>query len=130
MIKQDQLFGTWKLVSAIATGKDGQPLRPPYGPEPMGRLVLSENGRMMAVLCDGRASLPEGEKRGYSSYCGAFRVENDTLITKVDLALLPERIGGEQRRKLEFRDGKLILIPPPRPDEGSRQLFWERTGPA
>lgn len=130
MIRPDQLFGTWKLVSAISVGKEGVAMHRPYGPEPMGRLVLSENGRMMAVLCDGRASIPEGEKRAYSSYCGNFRVENDTLITKVDLALLPERLGGEQRRKLDFRDGKLVLMPPPRPDEESRQLFWERTGPA
>lgn len=130
MIRPDKLFGTWKLVSAIAVDKHGQAMRPPYGPEPMGRLVLAETGRMMAVLCDGRASIPEGENRAYSSYCGNFRVENDTLITKVDLALLPERIGGEQRRKLDFRDGKLVLMPPAGPDGESRQLFWERTGPA
>ena len=128
-IRPDQLFGTWRLVSAITVDKEGKAIRLPYGPEPMGRLVLSESGRMMAVLCDGRVSLPGGEKRAYSSYCGHFRVENDTLVTKVDLALLPERIGGEQRRKLEFRAGKLVLMPPPRPDGECRELFWERSGP-
>ena len=61
--------------------------RPPYGPEPMGRLVLTGAGRMMAVLCDGRTSIPEGEKRVYSSYCGNYRVETDTLTTIVDAEL-------------------------------------------
>jgi hypothetical protein len=129
-ITPDRLLGTWKLVSARAVDRDGKPGRLPFGPEPMGRLVLSESGRMMAVLCDGRLSVPAGEKRAYSSYCGQFRVEGDTLITKVDLALLPERLGGEQRRKLDFRDGKLVLMPPPEPEGEQRELFWERTGPA
>jgi hypothetical protein len=129
-IQPEQLYGTWRLVSATAVDSEGQTIRPPYGPEPMGCLVLGRNGRMMAVLCDGRPCIPEGDKRAYSSYCGNFRVEASTLITAVDAALLTERVGGEQRRKLEFRDGQLVLIPPRRPDGEQRELRWELNGPA
>ena len=75
----------------------------------MGRLALTGAGRMMAVLCDGRTSMPEGEKRVYSSYCGNYRVEADTLTTTVDAAAVVERIGSKQVRKLELRDGRLVL---------------------
>jgi Lipocalin-like domain len=130
MIDSTRLIGTWRLVSAVAFAADGRPLPPPYGPEPMGRLVLTERGRMMAVLCDGRAKIPEGEKRAYSSYCGNFRVEDNILITIVDAAAIAERLGSEQRRKLDFRNGELVLIPPPRQDGERRELFWKLNGPA
>ena len=129
-IKAEQLLGTWKLVSATAVDAQGRPLKPPYGPEPMGRLALTGAGRMMAVLCDGRTSMPEGEKRVYSSYCGNYRVEADTLTTTVDAAAVVERIGSKQVRKLELRDGRLVLIPPRRADGEQRELVWEFCGPA
>jgi Lipocalin-like domain len=130
VIETKQLIGTWHLVSAVAVAADGRSLPPPYGPEPMGRLVLSEKGRMMAVICDGRTSVPEGQKRAYASYCGNFRVEDGTLITTVDAAAISDRVGSQQRRKLDFRDGQLVLIPPRRPNGEQRELFWKLNGPA
>ena len=130
MIDLGQLIGTWRLVSAIAFAVDGRSLPPPYGPEPMGRLVLTESGRMMAVICDGRVTLPKEEKRAYASYCGNYRLEADTLITTVDAAAITDRLGSEQCRGLDFRDGYLVLIPPQRPDGERRELFWRLDGPA
>lgn len=129
-IKPEQLYGTWRLVTATAVDAAGQAIRPPYGPIPMGRLVLNRDGRMMAVICDGRNILPEGEKRAYASYCGNYRVEKDRLITTVDAALIPERVGGEQVRRLDWRNGQLVLIPPRRADGEQREIFWELNGPA
>ena len=124
------LVGTWMLVEAVAVDADGRPLRPPYGPEPMGRLVLAAGGRMMAVLCDGRKTVPEGETRAYSSYCGNYRIEDGRLITKLDAASLPGRIGSEEVRRLDMRGGRLVLIPPRRKDGEQREIVWERCGPA
>ena len=129
-IKREQLIGTWRLVSAKAVNSRGEPLRPPYGPAPMGRLVLTASGRMMAVLCDGRSSIPDGEERAYSSYCGNFQVEGNTLTTTVDAEAIASRIGGKEVRRLEFRDGSLVLTPPRRPDGEQRELFWQLDGPA
>lgn len=124
------LCGTWALRAATATDADGQPLPEPYGPTPMGRLVLTPSGRMMAVLCDGRPSLPPGTERAYASYCGNYRIEGDRLITRVDAALVPERVGGEQIRRFEVRGDDLVLFPPKRANGAQRELVWERNGPA
>ncbi len=129
-ISPEQVQGTWRLISATAVDADGRSVRPPYGPIPMGRLILSEAGRMMAVICDGRPSIPGGEKRAYASYCGNFRIEGDRLITRVDAAAVTERIGGEQIRKVEFRNDHLVLIPPRRSDGEQRELMWKLDGPA
>jgi hypothetical protein len=129
-ITSDRLYGTWRLVRATAVDANGIAISPPYGPVPMGRLVLSPQGRMMAVICDGRNVLPEGETRAYASYCGNFRVADNQLITAVDAAALDDRIGTEQIRRLEMRGDHLVLIPPRRADGVQRELMWRRDGPA
>ena len=128
-ITSDRLYGTWRLVRATAVDANGIETSPPYGPVPMGRLVLSPQGRMMAVICDGRAVLPEGEVRAYSSYCGNFHVDDNELITTVDAAAVGNRIGTKQIRRLEMRGDHLVLIPPRRADGAQRELLWVRDGP-
>jgi hypothetical protein len=61
------LVGTWKVVGATSRDANGKSLPQPYGPKGMGLVTLNAEGRMMAVLCDGRAELPEGTRRDYSS---------------------------------------------------------------
>jgi hypothetical protein len=121
--------GTWRLVRAIAKDGAGNPLPAPYGGRGMGRVVLEANGRMMAVICDGAAELPAGVTREYSSYCGNYTFDGTTLVTKVDAALDPSRIGSEQVRGVRFEDGLMVLRPPFRAYGGEaeqRELYWEK----
>lgn len=124
------IVGEWRLVSTRATDDGGNPVAPPYGPEPMGLLVFSADGRMLAALCDSRADTG-GAEREYNSYCGAYRFDGKTLVTRVDGATRPERIGGDQVRRVEFRGDRMVLFPPPRPlgaVNQHRELVWERIG--
>jgi hypothetical protein len=124
------IFGTWRLIAATAVDAAGGKIRDPYGPTPMGRIVLSETGRMLVVVCDGRTAMPDGAKRGHQFYGGNFRIEGDRLITSVDVAIMAERIGGEQTRRFLFRGNDLVLYPPPRADGEQRELVWRLDGPA
>lgn len=126
----EELYGTWKLIKAVATDAMGRELPMPYGPNPMGTLTLERSGRMMAVLCDGRKSISESEKRPYSSYCGNFQLSATQLITTVDAAAVESRIGSKQIRDITLRDGLLTLRPPRREDGEQRELVWEYIGPA
>jgi hypothetical protein len=121
--------GVWKLVGGTMTDPGGKPLGVPFGPRAMGLLTLTTDGRMMAVLIDGRARLPEGAKREYSSYCGNYTFDGSTLITTVDASVDPERVGGQQVRKVRFEGERMILVPPAREMDGvrvDRELVWER----
>lgn len=129
-ISPDRLVGTWRLISATGTDAEGKEASPPYGPEPMGRVVLTPNGRLMAVLCDGRPELPEGEPRAYASYCGNFVVEDGYLVTTVDAALVSARIGSKQVRRIELHENRMTLFPPVRGDGVQLRLEWEYQGPA
>ena len=123
------VVGVWKLVAATTTDAGGNQVAVPYGPRGMGIVSLTGDGRMMAVLVDGRAKLADGTRREYSSYCGNYTFDGSTLITTVDAALDPARMGSQQVRKVRFDGDRMILVPPDREEGGvtiHRELTWER----
>jgi hypothetical protein len=123
------VIGVWKLAGGAMTDPSGKTVGVPYGPRGMGLVSLTADGRMMAVLVDGRAKLPDGTKREYSSYCGNYTFDGTTLITTVDAASDPTRMGSQQVRKVRFDGERMILVPPEREEGGvkiHRELAWER----
>jgi len=123
------VVGVWRLVSATATDPAGKKIGTPYGPRGMGIVTLTSDGRMMAVLVDGRTTLPDGSKREYASYCGNFTFDGSTLITKVDASSDPGRFSMDQVRQVRFDGDKMILVPPVGEVNGvkvTRELTWER----
>lgn len=127
------IIGTWRLVAATAKDANGKPLPPPYGGQGMGRVAFTAEGRMMAVTCDGRTELPPGTRREYSSYCGNYTFDGRRLVTRVDAASDPSRIGGEQVREVSFDGERMVLRPPPRPTADGlqhREIVWEKISDA
>lgn len=127
------VVGVWKLVGGAMTDPSGKKRGVPYGPRGMGLVSLTADGRMMAVLVDGRSTLPDGTRREYSSYCGNYTFDGTTLITTVDAASDPGRMGSQQVRKVRFEGERMILVPPDREEGGvtmHRELTWERVSPA
>jgi hypothetical protein len=135
----NDIIGTWRLVSTRAHNDAGEAMHPPYGPTPMGVTVFSAERRMIAVLCDPRPDLPDGEtEREYNSYCGTYTFDGTTLVTRVDACSDPARMGSDQVaarmgsdqvRRVRFEGKRLVLMPPPRPWNGMtqhRELFWEK----
>ncbi len=123
------IVGTWKLARATAQDAAGKALPSPYGPRAMGRVTFTADGRMMSVVCDGRPELPTGAGRDYSSYCGNYTFDGSRLVTRVDAASDPSRIGSDQARGVRFEGGQMILSPPPRRTGGGeehREIYWER----
>jgi hypothetical protein len=112
------LTGTWRLVRAQAWDGDGKPVAPPYDGKGLGRIVFSADGRMAVMMIDGRTTVPAGERREYSGYCGTYSFDGKQLVTHVDAAPDPSRIGE-----------LMVLRPPARTQGGKveqRELTWER----
>ncbi|SEO88157.1 Lipocalin-like domain-containing protein [Rhodospirillales bacterium URHD0017] len=123
------VVGVWRLVSTRATDPRGKQVGVPFGPRGMGLLSLTGDGRQMSVLVDGRASLPEGTPRQYSSYCGNYTFDGSTLITTVDANCDPVRFTAPQVRKVRFEGEHMVLTPPSSEIDGvavTRELTWER----
>ena len=126
------IVGVWKLVAATTTDPGGAQVAVPYGPRGMGIVSLTSDGRMMAVLVDGRSKLPDGARRDYSSYCGNYAFDGSTLTTTVDAASDPARLTVPQVRKVRFQGERMILQPPPGELNGvkvMRELTWEKISP-
>jgi len=124
-----RIVGTWRLKSTKGHDDAGNILSPPYGPIPMGLVVFAADGRMMAVLCDGRTALPPNEPRQFMSYAGNYTFDGETLSTRVDASSDASRIGGDQVRSVRFKNGDLVLAPPRRLYAGIMQhqeLVWEQ----
>jgi Lipocalin-like domain len=120
------IVGTWKLVHAVARDAAGAARPAPYGGKALGCVTFTADGRMMSVVCDGRKELPAGVSREYSSYCGNYTYDGEKLVTRVDAASDPSRIGSDQMR---FEGAHMILRPPPRrvgEAEEHREITWER----
>jgi lipocalin-like protein len=123
------IVGTWKLVQAGARDAAGTPLPAPYGGHGIGRVTFTAEGRMQSVVCDGRREIPSGEARDYSSYCGNYTFDGARLVTRVDAASEPSRVGSEQVRGVRFDGDRMVLSPPPRQTAAGpeyRELTWER----
>jgi len=103
------IVGTWKLAGATARDAAGVMLPSPYGGKGIGRVTFTVDGRMMSVVCDGRPELPAGTVREYSSYCGNYTFDGSRLVTRVDAASDPGRIGSDQVRGVRFVDGRMIF---------------------
>jgi hypothetical protein len=123
------IVGTWKLVRATARDGAGAALPEPYGGNGIGRVTFTAEGRMQSVVCDGRREMPPGQTRDYSSYCGNYTFDGARLVTHVDAASDPSRIGSDQVRGVRFEGERVVLTPPPRQSGGQeehRELTWER----
>jgi hypothetical protein len=126
------VVGVWRLVEAKATAADGKAMPVPYGPRGMGIVTLTADGRMMAVLVDGRKELAAGSKREYSSYCGNYTFDGSILTTIVDANSDPARFSAPQVRKVRFEGERMVLVPPDVEINGvkvTRELAWERISP-
>ena len=124
----DSIEGTWRWVGAMVRDDVGNPRPLPYEGQVMGRIVIG-GGRMAVMMIDWRHEVPGDQKRVYSGYTGAYTYDGKQLVTTVDAAPDPSRIGTQQPRGVRFKNGLMILIPPPRMVDGvteHREIAWEK----
>ena len=100
---REKLIGTWRMLSFENEFQDGSPRRAVYGQHPAGYIILTAEGRMMAVAVgEGRKAATTDEERAsllrsMFAYTGKYRLEGDKWITTVDVSWNPS-FGGEQIR--------------------------------
>ena len=124
-----KIIGTWALVHTVTRDAQGRDQPSLFGPKSMGRATFNADGRMMAVLCDGRSELPAGTPREYVSYCGNYEFDGEKLVTRVDATSDAARMNTDQIRAVRFEGTRMVLAPPPRAVGEltlHRELFWER----
>jgi hypothetical protein len=135
---KDQIVGTWKLLSVMYEDQQTKELTPVLGQKPKGSQIATPEGRWLAlVTAEGRKVPQTDEERAQAlrsmiSYSGRYRVEDNKVITKVEIAWNESWVGGEQVRFVRFEGDKLYIESPPmpHPNVGGRVVrvivTWER----
>ena len=129
-MKPQDIVGTWRMVGYHCRTEDGTELPPTYGPEPIGLIRFDAHGRMVVVIADGRADLPDGTTpRPFTAYTGSWSFDGDTLQNTIDRSFIADFVGTTQTRKARFVDGRLSLFPPGVMIDGVltfRELVWQK----
>jgi hypothetical protein len=132
----DALIGNWKLVSwQVVIGNETQN---PFGSSPNGYLLLTREGRAMAITtADSRKPGEDAAERAalhksMLAYSGKYRIEGGDFITTVDISWNEIWNGTEQRRHYRIDDDRLFIESAPAPSilypgkTDFRRIVWER----
>jgi hypothetical protein len=130
------LVGNWKLVSWQVVTDGGA--RDLFGAKPKGYLILTPEGRAMALTTAETRVPGESDSdraalhKSMLAYTGKYRVEGDEFITMVDASWNEGWNGTEQRRRYRINDGRLFIESAPAPSilfpgkVDFRRIVWER----
>jgi Lipocalin-like domain len=123
------LIGIWRLIETHAFDDAGRERPSPFGPQPMGVVIIGAE-RMMAMGSDGRTAMPPDAERTFVAYCGKYTFDGTKLVTHVDGASSTELLR-DQVRHIRF-DGprRMTAVPVSRlfGRSGGIELVWERIG--
>jgi hypothetical protein len=115
----DALIGNWKLVSwQVIVGNETQN---PFGSHPKGYLVLTREGRAMAITtAESRTGGDAiGERaalhKSMLAYSGKYRVDGEDFVTSVDVSWNEIWNGMEQRRHYRLDGDRLFIESAPAP---------------
>ncbi len=122
-LQPSALAGSWRLLSWTIDYSDGRPGSMPYGENPSGLIVYSDDGWMSAAIA--RAERPALEPgvglrqqtdevlaevyRSYFHYAGHYRIEGRSVFHTVTHSLNPDFVGTEQERAIELNEPDLVL---------------------
>jgi hypothetical protein len=133
----EALVGTWKLVSwQVIT--ENQPPQSVFGAHPKGFLVLTREGRSIALTTaeKRRAGMSDSERaalhKSMLAYSGRYRVEGHDFITVVEVSWNEAWNGTEQRRHFRIDGDRLFIESAPAPSilfpgkTEIRRIVWER----
>lgn len=147
-MSKDDLVGSWELVDW--TVSVGERSRRPWGGRAKGLLTYTDDGRMWAALmATDRPHVPTrtlseappgiraAAASGFVTYAGSYSIEGDDVIHHVELSLLPNYVGNDERRHIEWIETgngyDLQLTTPPTATERGRvvveRLHWTRITP-
>ncbi len=107
------LAGTWQLVSVKFELTDTGESTDMYGPEPLGYLILTAEGRMMVI--ETVRDRPQDDDsaalfKSMMAYSGRYHVlDDDRFVIKVDIAWHPAWMNTEQTRTFAI-DGDLLSV--------------------
>ena len=109
----ERLVGNWKIVSwQVVVDNEVQE---PFGSKPRGYLILTREGRAIALNTAEARTPGETEReraalnQSMVAYTGRYRVEGDEFITTIEASWNESWNGTEQRRRFRIEGDTLYV---------------------
>lgn len=138
----EQLYGTWRLISftrtVVATGESTDI----FGKSPQGTFIFGRDGHaLVLIVSDKRPKVPDLTKltdpertelfKTMIAYGGTYTFDGKTLKLRPDISWNDNWTGLEQTRLVKFEGNRLFLstIPAPSSVDGrpvTAVLTWEK----
>jgi hypothetical protein len=138
---REDLIGTWKLVSVVNVDATTGEKSDLFGPNPLGYINYTPDGRMMVIQVRSDRKKPLGATpkpeeaealfKSVLSYAGSYQVEGDMITLHIDISWNESWTGTHQTRSFRIEGDRLHLSMPlsPNPIDGRmgvRTIVWER----
>ncbi len=137
----DNLVGTWKLLSASSRASSGAQNETPYGQRPTGFLTYTADGRVTALISHGNRKpltvgggthAQEEQAEAYKTflaYGGRYTLSGDKVTHHVEISSIQMYVGRDLVRAVKFEGDQITLTTPPTRLDGKIQiveLIWQR----
>jgi hypothetical protein len=133
------LIGAWALETFVID-EPGGTQKPRFGPNPVGYLIYTADGRMSATLMGvHRAALPAPDGSSSSrqdvtdslanflSYAGRFEIRGDRVFHHVEVSVFTNLVGTTLERQFTLTGNTLtIRTLPPEIWGSSNRLVWRK----
>jgi hypothetical protein len=138
------LVGLWRLEEAFIVDEHDRPIGPAFGERPEGYIDYRPDGMMITVVADAtrpklsgdRLAAPVEERAaafsGVSAYAGRYVFDGEKVTHTVEVASLPNWVGSQVVRYVEFAGDKAIYRTAPQILNGVSsvvRLVWARHKP-
>lgn len=140
-VTRQHLLGTWKLVAAVREEIPSGTKSDFLGPNPIGYINYSPDGRMMVLNVGSGRRKPSGVHttpqeaealfRSMTSYSGTYSIDGNEITHRVDISWNETWTGTEQKRVARFEGNRAYLSTPPSLDPitgtmSVRTMTWEK----
>jgi hypothetical protein len=137
----EELYGTWRLVSFTGQRGGTGESRDMWGPAPQGYLTYGRDGRMSGIMVKANrpkpadlAKMTDQERaelfKSMVAYAGTFKVEGSRVVHNIDISWNENWTGMAQVRNFRIEGRRLIIsLDPQIGTEGTliiAVLTWEK----
>ena len=137
----EELPGTYKLISSTRTIQETGEVKDSYGKQPKGYIMYGKDGRMLVLITHegrptpSRTDMTDKDRadqyRTLNAYGGTYTLHGDWIEHHIDIAANETRVGSTEIREVKRDGNRLIYTTKPQPFSGDGKmsvitLVWEK----
>ena len=140
-LADEELPGTYKLISSTRTIQETGEVKDSYGKQPKGYIMYGKDGRMLVLITyegrptPSRTDMTDKDRadqyRTLNAYGGTYTLHGDWIEHHIDIAANETRVGSTEIREVKRDGNRLIYTTKPQPFSADGKmsvitLVWEK----